>query len=714
MNNFWRAIRLTFKYRLTIVITVLCALFLAFFWGANITAVFPLVQISFNGETVGDYWTKEIAAKTDALAEYKIKKAALQDELKGLMAEDGKILLPKTDRRYAEVQKGRLALGKLQRDEQTAEKGLDGLRRAQPYVDRFAPKTPYGTVVVLMLLVIAGTVIKSIFTYIHTYLSTRLGMLGIYELRELFFSKAIHFEVDYYSNNGVADTMSRFTNDTGGIKDGITIFYGKLIREPLKLVVCLIGAALISWQLLLLTLVFIPAVGWMIAWMAKKIKKTVRNALMEMVNMYARIGETFRSIRIIKVFNRERLERAKFRRTNRKNLQKGLKTAKYNALISPMTEIMGIAILVTVILFSAWLVITGETSIWGIPMLRHPLSLGGIILFFGFLIGASDPARRLSDIFSQLQGAVSAADRVYEIIDRENTIPEAVPPKRLRRFEKRIVLEHVDFSYDIERQRISHALERTQKEKTKGTSAANLRGPNYVLHDISLEIPFGETIAIVGRSGCGKSTLLSLIPRFTDPTGGVVSIDDIPLTDVRLFDLRQQIGLITQSPIIFNASVEENIRYGTYGRSFDEVVDAAKRAYAHDFIVNDLEDGYQTNLGPDGARLSGGQMQRITIARAILKDPRILLLDEATSQIDMESERLIHEALKGFIGRRTTIIVTHRLGALPLADRVVVMKEGRIRHVGTHEELMKESSYYQGLFTNPMEQPAHKTSPAQN
>ena len=714
MNNFWRAIRLTFKYRLTIVITVLCALFLAFFWGANITAVFPLVQISFNGETVGDYWTKEITAKTDALAEYKIKKAALQDELKGALAEDGKILLPKTDQRYAEVQKGRLALGKLQRDEQAAEKSLDGLRRAEPYVDRFAPKTPYGTVVVLMLLIIAGTVIKSIFTYIHTYLSTRIGMLGIYELRELFFSKAINFEVGYYSQHGVADTMSRFTNDTGEIRNGITIFYGKLIREPLKLIVCLIGAALISWQLLLLTLVFIPAVGLMIAWMAKKIKKTVRNALKEMVNMYARIGETFRSIRIIKVFNRERLERAKFRRTNRKNLQKGLKTAKYNALISPMTEIMGIAILVTVILFSAWLVITGETSIWGIPMLRHPLSLGGIILFFGFLIGASDPARRLSDIFTQLQSAVSAADRIYEIIDRENTIPEAVPPKRLRRFEKRIVLEHVDFSYDIEQQRIARALERTQKEKTKGTSAAESRGPNFVLHDISLEIPFGETIAIVGSSGCGKSTLLSLIPRFTDPTGGVVSIDDIPLTDIRLFDLRQQIGLITQSPIIFNATVEENIRYGTYGRSFDEVVDAAKRAYAHDFIVNDLEDGYRTNLGPDGARLSGGQMQRITIARAILKDPRILLLDEATSQIDMESERLIHEALKGFIGRRTTIIVTHRPGALPLADRVVVMEDGWIRHVGTHEELMKESEFYRNIFTNPMEQPAHDTSPAQN
>lgn len=697
MNNFWRAVRLTFKYRLTIVITVLCALFLAFFWGANITAVFPLVQISFNGETTCDYWAKEIAAKTDALAEYKIKKSALQDEMKGVLSEDGRILLPKEDPRFAEARKKRLALGKLDKDEQTTAKELLWFRRAQPYVDRYAPKTPYGTVVLLMLLVIAGTVIKSIFTYIHSYTSARLGMLGIYELRELFFRKAINFEVDYYSHHGVSDTMSRFTNDTGGIANGITIFYGKLIREPLKLIVCLIGAALISWQLLLLTLVFIPAAGWMIVWMAKKIKKTVRNALQEMVYLYARIGEAFRSIRIIKVFNQERLEQAKFRQTNRKNLQKGLKTAKYSALISPMTEIMGIAILVTIILFSAWLVITGETRLCGIPMLRHPLSLGGIILFFGFLIGASDPARRLSDIFSQLQSAVSGADRVYEIIDRENTLPESTNPKRLRRFGKCITFDRVNFSYDMEQSKIIRALEATQKEKR----TTEFREPRFVLRDISLRIPFGETIAIVGPSGCGKSTLLSMIPRFTDPSDGEVRIDDIPLTDLRMFDLRQQIGLITQNPILFNATVEENIRYGTYGRSFEDVVDAAKRAYAHDFIVDELKDSYQTNVGPDGGLLSGGQMQRISIARAILKNPRILLLDEATSQIDMESERLFHEALKGFIGTRTTVIVTHRTGALALADRIVVMEEGRIRHIGTHDELMKESRYYQTLFSGP-------------
>lgn len=702
MKNFWRTIRLTLKYRFTITTTVVCALILAFFWGANITAVFPLVQISFKGQTVKDYWVEQITEKSTALDNYKTKLAALQEANANRLSSDGKILILREDPAYEETHRVHGEWLDLSKNIQLTEKALDGFRRTTAYVDRYAPKTPYGTVVALMMFVIVGTIVKSVFTFLHAYYSTKIGLLGVFELREVFFAKAVDFEVNYYSQRGVSDTMSRFTNDMGALSGGISIFYGKLLREPLKMIACLIGAALISWRLLLFTFVFIPLVAYVIAWLARKIRKTVRNSMKEMVFMFARIGETFRSIRIIKVFNQERLERSKFRRTNRANFRRAMKITKYGSLVSPMTEVMGMGILIMAILFGAYLVITGETSVWGIPMTAEPLTLGGIMLFFAFLIGASDPARRLSDIFVQLQSSATAADRVYEIIDRQNTLAEPEHPKRLHRFERSIRFHNVAFSYDLERDKIARAMNAVQKENEQTDS----RPPRFVLKNIELEIPFGETLAIIGPSGCGKSTLLNLIPRFADPVEGTLSVDDIPLTEIHLYDLRRQIGLITQNPVLFNGTVLQNIQYGTYGKSFDDAVDAARRAYAHDFIVNELKDGYHTQVGPGGGLLSGGQMQRISIARAILKDPKILLLDEATSQIDMQSELLFHNALRDFIGNRTTVIVTHRTGALALADRIVIMNEGKIEQIGTHSELMKKSDYYAGLFVNRVENPS--------
>ncbi|MGI5831909.1 MAG: ABC transporter ATP-binding protein [Thermoguttaceae bacterium] len=696
MRNFWRAIRLTFKYKATIAITVFCALFLAFFWGANITAVFPLVEISFKGDTVSRYWEQQLAAKKEILVQLQSEIEDLHRRLDGLLDANGRLT---TDRHAKEYRTQKESLSLLHDAEHRLifyQKSLSWFERCTPLVDRYAPKTPFGTVAALMALVMGGTVIKSIFTFWQSYHSTKIGLLGVYELRELFFRKALELEVNYYSQRGADDTISRFTNDMPSLSGGITIFYGRLLREPLKLIVCLIGALYISWQLLVVTFVFIPMAVWMIGALAKKLKKVVRNSMQEMVSMYARIGETFRSIRIVKVFNQEKREEERFRQTNYANYLRAMKTAKYGSLISPITETLGMTILVTTILLGGWLAISGQTRIGPIPMASHPLSLGEIVLFYGLLIGAADPARRLSDIFVNLQSGVTAADRIYEIIDRQNTICEIPSPKPLERFREKITFDHVSFSYDIESNRIAEEVRKTEQEHYPPTKP--IENPRYVLRNINLEIPFGETLAVIGPSGSGKSTLMAMIPRFIDPVEGRVSIDGIPITDLRLFDLRREIGLISQTPILFDGTVEENIRYGTEGKSFDEVVDAAKRAYAHDFIVNELADGYNTQVGKGGGLLSGGQMQRISIARAILKNPRILLLDEATSQIDMQSELLFHNALRDFIGNRTTIIVTHRTGALALADRIVIMSEGKIDRIGTHTELLASSAYYKGLF----------------
>jgi len=293
------------------------------------------------------------------------------------------------------------------------------------------------------------------------------------------------------------------------------------------------------------------------------------------------------------------------------------------------------------------------------------------VLFYSFLLGAADPARKLSDVLTQIQRAAAASDRIYAMLDREPQVRDPERPRPLARHRKHLVFDGVDFSY------------------TPGRP---------VLRELNLKIDFGETIAIVGPSGCGKSTLASLIPRFADPDAGTIRLDGVPLGEVRLRHLRSQIGLVTQEPVLFDDTVLNNIRYGSPQATAEQVIRAAKQAHAHRFIEQELPHGYDSSVGPMGGQLSGGQRQRIALARAILRDPAILVLDEATSQIDLESEQLIQKVFERFVRGRTAVIITHRLGALSLANRIVVMREGRIVDVGTHDELTACCDFYRRLY----------------
>jgi ATP-binding cassette subfamily B protein/subfamily B ATP-binding cassette protein MsbA len=542
---------------------------------------------------------------------------------------------------------------------------------ALPLAEKYTPSTPFRTVLFLIVIVLVGTVIKIFFIVSHGIISSMIAQYSAMEIRKELFDKLIKYDINYFNQSGVADTMSRFTNDLNILTSGLNIIYGKVLREPFKMLVCLCLAAYLCWQLLIVTILLVPIAFLAIRWLAKSIKRVVRRSMEEIALLYGRLEETFRSIKVVQAFVRESLEMEKFDQTNRACCLKTIKIAKYDSLVNPVTELFGILMISMGIIAGTYLLMGERTELFGIRMLSTPMDTGSLIMFFALLAGAADPARKLSDIFTQFQSAAAAADRIYVMIDRIPAIRDGENPKPAPKHNKSICFDDIYFAYESDRE---------------------------VLSGVSFEVKFGECVVIIGASGCGKSTLLNLIPRFAEPLRGKILIDGQLVNEMKCSELREQIGLVTQEPMLFNDTVLNNICYGYADATREEAIEAAKKANAHDFIINELADGYETVIGIAGGQLSGGQKQRIALARAIIRNPTIFLLDEATSQIDVQSERMIHDALKKFKQGRTTIIITHRLSAVDLADKIIIMAEGKIKDFGTHEYLIKNNPEYAQLY----------------
>jgi ABC-type multidrug transport system fused ATPase/permease subunit len=513
-------------------------------------------------------------------------------------------------------------------------------------------------ILLIVLAIGVTTIIRCIAKYFQDYLGQKIVEVGVNHLREDVFEHLTRMPIGVFSNEKPSDLISRIVRDTVIMGGALRVLLGKALREPMNALAMLAVALYINSQLTLVFLGGAPVVLVLFGTFGSNMRKATRRSLVASSQMLGKLQEAVAGLRIIKVYNQEKHEQKLFQNINDQLLRQLLQMSKVDAATQPVLEVLGmLAGCAALVIGMNWVA-------------RDRLDGAEFLLLLALLGAAAESVRKTSDIWTKIQQSNAAAERVFAILEQPVEVekPDAgvLPPVR-----ESIAFQDVTFSY-------------------RGAERPALDGVNLV-------VTAGHNVAIVGPNGSGKTTLASLLPRFYDPDAGRILIDGRDIRDVTLRSLRGQIGMVTQQVISFNVTIAANIGYGRQGATPDEIVAAAKRAYAHEFISR-LPKGYETMIGEQGVGLSGGQLQRIVIARAILKNPAILIFDEATSQIDAESEAKIHEAIEEIMRERTTFIIAHRFSTVIAADVIVVMNEGRIIAQGQHEELMQTCPVYQGLY----------------
>ena len=500
--------------------------------------------------------------------------------------------------------------------------------------------------------------LRGVFLYGQNYLMSYVGQHVIIDIRSEVFRKLQRLSMSFYDKNKTGTIMSYVTNDVSALQGAMVDNTIELVTESIILVGSVCAMTYLDWKLTLFTILTFPVVLYFMNFFGKKIRRSggmIQEATAEITSV---LQEAVSSARVVKSFVREQYEVERFVKENEANLKANLKNAKYMATLTPTIEFVA-ALGVTMILwFGGNNVIEGETT------------AGSLVAFLAYAVNISNPIKRITRTTGNIQRALAAAQRVFDVLDLPEEVKDLPDARELPAVTGNVRFEHVTFSYN------------------EG---------DEILHDLSFEAKPGQAIGLVGPSGAGKSTVASLLPRFYDCDSGTICIDGQDIKHVTLDSLRNQVGIVPQETILFNGSVYDNILYGRLDATKEEIEAAAKAANAHDFIM-ELPEGYNTMLGDRGVNISGGQRQRIAIARAILKDPRILVLDEATSALDTESERVVQEALNRLMVGRTSIIIAHRLSTIKNADRILVLDKGKLAEDGTHEELMDKNGLYAHLY----------------
>lgn len=479
------------------------------------------------------------------------------------------------------------------------------------------------------------------------------------DIRVMVYSKVMHLPLGFFSEERKGDIIARMSGDVGEIENSITSSLDMLLKNPILILLYFSTLVVTSWQLTLFTVLVLPGMGWLMGKVGKKLKRKSLEAQGKWSDTMSQLEETLGGLRIIKAFIAEDKMVDRFKQCSDELRDATNKVAIRQSLAHPMSEFLGTLLIVLVLWFGGLLILGDGTS----------MEASTFIFYMVILYSIINPLKDFAKAGYNIPKGLASMERVDKILKAENPIKEPVNPLPLYGMNDKIEFKDLSFSYD---------------------------GKREVLKHINMTVPKGQTVALVGQSGSGKSTLVDLLPRYHDVQSGEITIDGVNIKNFRIHDLRALIGNVNQEAILFNDTFFNNIAFGVENATMEQVVEAAKIANAHDFIM-ETELGYQTNIGDRGGKLSGGQRQRISIARAILKNPPILILDEATSALDTESERLVQEALERLMKTRTTIAIAHRLSTIKNADEICVLYEGEIVERGKHEELLEKNGYYKRL-----------------
>ncbi len=499
---------------------------------------------------------------------------------------------------------------------------------------------------------------RGVFYYGQAYLVSYIGQRVIIDVREVLFRKFQRMPLSYFDRHQTGETMSYLTNDVNALQNALVDSLIEMTTEGSILIGSLGMMVYLDWKLSILTLVVIPVVGQAMKVFGRKIKVTGTVIQERLADITSLLQESISAIRVVKSFVREDYEIQRFCRQNELNFQAAMKNVQLKSLLTPTVEFLAAVAVTLIVWFGGYEVVNGD------------ITAGALVAFLTYAVNLANPVKRLSRVYGNIQKAMAAVDRVFAVIDLEETVSNRPGAADLPAIQGHVTVKDVSFGYK------------------EGVPA---------LQHVSLEVQPGQMIAFVGPSGAGKSTIANLIPRFYDVSEGSILIDGHDIRDVTVESLRQQIGIVPQETMLFSSTVRENIRYGRLDATDEEVEAAAKAANA-DAFIREMPDGYDTQIGERGLNLSGGQRQRISIARAILKNPRILILDEATSALDTESEKVVQAALDKLMVGRTSFVIAHRLSTVFEANQIYVIDNGQIHEHGTHEELLEKGGLYSNLY----------------
>lgn len=516
-----------------------------------------------------------------------------------------------------------------------------------------------GALKIVCTVILVSVLLSNFFRYLSQRFMEDLRVHTLLNLRKTVFNNVMDLHLGFFNNERKGDIISKVSSDVQVVQFTVTNTLQVIFKEPVQLIFYVFVLFSISVKLTLFSLLVIPVSGFIISKIVKRLKKQATAAQESFARMIGFLDEALSGIKIIKAFNTTQRIKDKFSLENQYYSSLSRKMARRQQLASPVSQALGILVVVIIVLYGGSLVINGSKE----------FSASDFIMYIAVFSQVMQPIKAISDSFSSIHSGIAAGERVLELIDTKAQLTDKPGAIEFKDFSQSIVFEDVSFSY----------------------------GDNQVLHHINLTVPKGKTIALVGPSGGGKSTIMDLIPRFHDPLTGTIKIDGLDYKDLKVDSIRATMGTVNQESFLFNDTIFNNIAFINPTATEEEVIAAAKIANAHEFILQ-TENGYQTTVGDRGNKLSGGQRQRICIARAILANPPIMLLDEATSALDTESEKLVQDALNKLMQNRTSIVIAHRLSTIQHADTIVVIEKGVIAETGSHSELMSRNGLYRRLI----------------